>query len=90
MSYTSIRRRNKSAAMLLRLWAFFGNEDLWYELVRQGGTDGGPKWLQDLTETRLAFDHDMRVLCTHGLVEAHWTGIQNGSESSGVHGCVHS
>ncbi|KAJ4161661.1 uncharacterized protein LMH87_007687 [Akanthomyces muscarius] len=61
ISYASIRRRNKSAAMLLRLWAFFGNEDLWYELVRQGGTDGGPKWLQDLTETRLAFDHGEEV-----------------------------
>uniref|UniRef100_A0ACC1R8X0 Uncharacterized protein n=1 Tax=Lecanicillium saksenae TaxID=468837 RepID=A0ACC1R8X0_9HYPO len=92
ISYASIRRQNKSAAMLLRLWAFFGHEDLWYELVRHGGTKVGPKWLQDLTETRLAFDHGIRVLCSHGLVEAHWMGVQKGPESNGysVHGCVHS
>ena len=92
ISFASIRRRSESAAMLLRLWAFFGNEDLWYELLQQGGTKDGPKWLQDLTETRLAFDHSMRVLCSHGLVEAHSITAQNGSESSGysVHACVHS
>ncbi|KAK4044690.1 kinesin light chain [Parachaetomium inaequale] len=83
ISFESIRRRSESAAMLLRLWAFFGNEDLWYELLRRGGTEDGPKWLQDLTETRLAFDQSMRVLCSHGLVEAHSITAQNGSESSG-------
>lgn len=90
ISFASIRRQSESAAMLLRLWAFFSNEDLWYELLRRG-TKNGPKWLQDLTETRLAFDHSMRVLCSHGLVEAHPTTALNGSESSGysVHACVH-
>lgn len=78
--------------MLLRLWAFFDNEDLWYELVQEGGTANGPKWLRDLTETRLAFEYGMRELCNHGLVEAHFTAAQSGAESSGysVHSCVHS
>ncbi|CRK14677.1 hypothetical protein BN1708_011202 [Verticillium longisporum] len=91
ISYDSIRQRSESAAMLLRLWAFFGNEDLWFELLRQGREDG-PKWLQDLTESRLVFDESMRVLCSHGLVEAHSTTVQPGPESNGysVHGCVHS
>ncbi|KAL6362010.1 hypothetical protein LRP88_05493 [Fusarium phalaenopsidis] len=69
ISYTSIRRRSESAAMLLRLWAYFGNEDLWYELLRRGGTENGPKWLQDLTATRPAFDQGLRMLSNHGLVE---------------------
>ncbi|KAG9250683.1 uncharacterized protein F5Z01DRAFT_640089 [Emericellopsis atlantica] len=92
ISYASIRRHSESAAMLLRLWAFFGNEDLWYELLRRGVTEDGPKWLQVLTATRLAFDQGMRVLCNHGLVEAHWAISQNGAESNGysVHACVHS
>ncbi|KAK3177704.1 hypothetical protein K4F52_009552 [Lecanicillium sp. MT-2017a] len=92
ISYASIRQRNESAAMLLRLWAFFGNEDLWYELVRRGRTENGPQWLWDLTETRLAFEYGMRELCNHGLVEAHFTVSQCGTESSGygVHSCVHS
>ncbi|KAH6623745.1 hypothetical protein F5144DRAFT_633030 [Chaetomium tenue] len=37
ISFASIRRQGEPAAMLLRLWAFFGNEDLWYELLRRGG-----------------------------------------------------
>ena len=91
ISFASIRRRSESAAMLLRLWAFFGNEDLWYELLRRRGTKDGPKWLRDLTETRLAFDQSMRMLCSHGLVEPGSITAQNGSESSGysVHACVH-
>lgn len=77
--------------MLLRLWAFFGNEDLWFELLRQGREDG-PKWFQDLTESHNTLDESMRVLYSHGLVEAHSTTPQSASESSGysVHGCVHS
>ncbi|KAM3533696.1 hypothetical protein MY4038_003011 [Beauveria bassiana] len=92
ISYASIHRRNESAAMLLRLWAFFDNEDLWYELVQRGRLAGGPKWLRDLTETRLTFEHGMRELCNHGLVEAHFTAAQSGAESRGysVHSCVHS
>jgi tetratricopeptide (TPR) repeat protein len=97
ISFESIRRQSESAAMLLRLWAFFGNEDLWYELLRkellwQGGMEDGPQWFRDLTETRLAFDQTMRVLCSHGLVEPHSTTAQTRSESSGysVHACVHS
>jgi tetratricopeptide (TPR) repeat protein len=91
MSYESVQRQNEAAAMLLRLWAFFGHEDLWYELLRQGREDG-PKWLRDLTETRLSFDYGMRVLCNHGLVEARSTGPLDGPECGGysVHGCVHS
>ncbi|KAJ1338605.1 nephrocystin-3 [Microdochium nivale] len=91
ISYASIRRQSESAAMLLRLWAFFGHEDLWYELLRQGREDA-PKWFQDLTESRLEFHHVMRILCSHGLAEVHSTATQVGSESSGysVHGCVHS
>ncbi|KAH6627252.1 hypothetical protein B0J18DRAFT_366270 [Chaetomium sp. MPI-SDFR-AT-0129] len=92
ISYASVRRQNESAAMLLRLWAFFDKEDLWYELLRAGCTWVGPKWLQDLTETRLAFEESMRLLCSHGLVEAHSITAQRRPESRGysVHACVHS
>ena len=74
------------------VFIFFGNEDLWYELLQPGGKDNGPQWLQDLTATRLVFDQGMRMLCNHGLVEAHSVSSQNGAESNGysVHGCVHS
>ncbi|KAK3297151.1 uncharacterized protein B0H64DRAFT_416349 [Chaetomium fimeti] len=86
ISFASIQRQSESAAMLLRLWAFFGNEDLWYELLQQGGTRRDEpewKWLQDLTETRLAFEQNMRVLCGHGLVEVHSITAQTGSGLGG-------
>ena len=91
VSYASIQRISMSAAMLLRLWAFFANEDLWFELLRES-RDNGRMWLQDLTANRLAFDEGMRVLCNHGLVEAHSILSLYGAESNGysVHGCVHS
>ena len=91
VSYESIRRQNEPAAMLLRLWAYFGHEDLWYELLREGDEDK-QAWLRSLTETQLAFDAGMRVLCSHGLIEAQPGGTQEEPECSGysVHACVHS
>ncbi|KAK6697640.1 hypothetical protein SNK04_013849 [Fusarium graminearum] len=32
ISYQNVEKRNKSSAMLLRLWAYFDHDDLWYEL----------------------------------------------------------
>ncbi|CAG1984541.1 unnamed protein product, partial [Fusarium graminearum] len=33
ISYQNVEKRNKSSAMLLRLWAYFDHDDLWYELL---------------------------------------------------------
>ncbi|KAH8652837.1 hypothetical protein BGZ61DRAFT_511124 [Ilyonectria robusta] len=91
ISYRHIERQSPIAAMLLRQWACFSNEDLWYELLKDGGLDG-PGWLAEMTNDKLEFHRVMRILCSHGLVEADPPSTAQQAESRGysVHGCVHS
>ncbi|KAJ5160437.1 Disease resistance protein [Penicillium canariense] len=91
LSYRYIQRQSPTAAMLLRQWAYFASEDLWYELLADSGPEK-PEWLGALTENKLTFHASLRLLCSYGLVEADPTTILHRVESRGysVHGCVHS
>ncbi|KAJ5753069.1 Disease resistance protein [Penicillium odoratum] len=91
LSYQHIQQQSPIAAMLLRQWAYFASEDLWYELLKDSGPDQ-PEWLSTLTENKLTFHKNLRLLCSHGLVEADATTPLQHVESRGysVHGCVHS
>ncbi|GKT51713.1 nephrocystin-3 [Colletotrichum spaethianum] len=90
VSFNHIQQQSRGAAMLLRLWAYFDNEDLWFELLQEAGAKG-PDWLQDITEDKFNFNATIRVLCEHGLVEADPPTKETGIDSRGysVHGCVH-
>ncbi|KAK1624823.1 hypothetical protein BDP81DRAFT_474599, partial [Colletotrichum phormii] len=90
ISFNLIQQQSRGAATLLRLWAYFDNEDLWYELLQDVGSEG-PVWLQDITKDNLIFNITMRLLCEHGLVEADLITKETEGESRGysVHGCVH-
>jgi hypothetical protein len=68
LSLDHIKQQSELLAKLLKLWAYFDNQDLWFELLREGRT-GGPDWLYQLTEDELAFNQVVRVLCDHGLIE---------------------
>ncbi|KAK9853410.1 hypothetical protein MYU51_006489 [Penicillium brevicompactum] len=91
ISYRYIQQQSPIAAMLLQQWAYFASEDLWYELLEDSGPEK-PEWLGALTENKLIFHKSLRVLCSHGLVEADPTTTLQRVESRGysVHGCVHS
>ncbi|KAK5992301.1 Kinesin light chain 1 [Cladobotryum mycophilum] len=82
ISYKHIKRENEAAAMVLKLWAYFDNEDLWYELLQRGESDT-TSWLGELVQDELRFHQAMRVLCRYSLVEA-------GSRGYSIHGCIHS
>ncbi|KAN0071560.1 HET domain containing protein [Elaphomyces granulatus] len=90
LSFNQVKQRNELSAKLLRLWAYFDNQDLWFELLRHGGSKD-PNWIRELTEDKLAFNGAVRVLSDHGLVEVDMSS-QELIESRGysVHGCVHS
>jgi Tfp pilus assembly protein PilF len=77
--------------MLLQLWAYFDNQDLWFELLREG-RNGAPDWLCQITEDELSFNQAVRVLCDHGLVEVDKSSGGSGYETKGygMHSCVHS
>lgn len=92
ISYEHICSQNESAGKLLRLWGYFDNQDLWYELLAQG-SDYGPEWFSKMVCDELSFNEAIRLLCDHGLVESHGASVGNSSDevSSGysMHGCVH-
>ncbi|VUC28876.1 unnamed protein product [Clonostachys rosea] len=89
VTYAQLKQKSEPAAMLLKLWAYFDNQDLWYELLGTRSADG-PPWLQEITRNRICFDMTMRLICNHGLAEAN-SDPEYGVFSRGysVHQCVH-
>jgi tetratricopeptide (TPR) repeat protein len=87
MSLEHIKSENESAAQLLRLWAYLDNQDVWYELLAASKTDG-PEWFSDVVQDELSFNHVIRLLCDHGLVEPS-DGPGGLSRGYGMHSCVH-
>ncbi|KAG4427572.1 hypothetical protein IFR05_016945, partial [Cadophora sp. M221] len=90
ISFDNIKQRNPLSADLLRLWAYFDNQDLWFQLLRHSDSDD-PHWIRELTKDDLSFDNAIRVLSNHGLVEVA-NSSQESTDSTGysIHGCVHS
>ena len=90
ISFDHVEKQSPLSAKLLRLWAYFDNQDLWFELLRHGDNQD-PKWIRELTEDELSFHGEMRVLINHGLVEVA-TSSEQWIESKGysIHKCVHS
>jgi tetratricopeptide (TPR) repeat protein len=91
ISYAQVKRENSIAAMLLRLWAYFDKEDIWFELLQKANSSG-PPWFKALTDDALGFNQAVRVLCDYRLVEGDTSMRERGAESGGygMHGCVHS
>ena len=90
LSLDQIVQQNELSAQLLKFWAYFDNEDIWFELLQHGrSSDIG--WASELVEDELSFDQTMRALCNYGLVEAA-IPLEEMVESGGysIHSCVHS
>ncbi|KAI1772656.1 hypothetical protein F4818DRAFT_453453 [Hypoxylon cercidicola] len=92
ISYAHIEDQNPASATLLRLWAYFDNEDLWYELLLEGLSRDGKEYLNGIVADKISFNEAIRVLYDHGLVEPEVSMKEPGGESNGysMHGCVHS
>ncbi|KAH7413483.1 hypothetical protein BKA64DRAFT_355752 [Cadophora sp. MPI-SDFR-AT-0126] len=90
ISFDNVKQQNPLSADLLRLWAYFDNQDLWFELLRHSDSED-PEWIRELTKDELSFDSAVRVLSSHGLVEMAMSS-QEWLESKGysIHACVHS
>src|SRR5467141_734943 len=90
LSFDHVKQRNELSAKLLRLWAYFDNQDIWFELLRHSDLED-PEWIRELTKDELSFNEAVRVLSDHGLVEVDMSS-QELIESRGysIHGCVHS
>ena len=90
LSFDRVKQQNELSSKLLRLWAYFDNQDIWFELLRHGDS-ADPEWIRELTKDELSFNGAVRVLSDHGLVEVN-TSSQERMESRGysIHSCVHS
>ncbi|KAI1210264.1 P-loop containing nucleoside triphosphate hydrolase protein [Annulohypoxylon truncatum] len=88
ISFLHIKHQNPASAALLRLWAYFDHEDLWYELLHERRKS---QYLQGIVGDRINFDKAIRVLHDHGLIEADISIEERAGESQGysMHGCVH-
>ena len=88
LSFEQIKRQNRLSANLLKLWAYFDREDVWFELL-QHGRSIDCDWIQELTEDELSFNEAVRLLCNYGLVDSD-SSSHEGSRGYSMHSCVHS
>jgi len=90
VTYDRIRGQNAASAQLLKLWAYFDKQDVWFGLLRHA-YDTDDEWIQKLTEDELSFNEAVRLLCEYGLVHPEPSlGPSSKSAGYGVHSCVHS
>lgn len=57
-----------SAAKLLKLLAYFDNQNIWYGLLSAGLTEKSPIWLQELMVDEVDFESVMRTLVYYCLM----------------------
>ena len=88
VSYDNIQHRSNVSANLTRLWAYFDNEDLWFELLHFYGPNG-PEWPRELTKDQLSFHKAFLLLCDHRIVEP-CPSLDENAETKGysIHSCV--
>ncbi len=68
LSVQQIKKQNKSAEKLLQLWAYFDNQDLWFQLLAAGKEDS-PEWFATIINDEMCFIEVIRLLCDHALIE---------------------
>ncbi|SLM38232.1 nb-arc and tpr domain protein, partial [Lasallia pustulata] len=83
LSFKHIQSQNESAGNLLRLWAYFDNQDVWFQLLA-AGSEGSPVWFATIVYDELSFNEAIRLLCDHALIES-----LEMSGGYGMHNCVH-
>lgn len=93
LSYDQVQMQSPLAAHLLQWWAYFDNEDIWYELLqgrRRRRHEDDPSWMGDLSN-ELDFNSAMGTLSDYGLVET-FAGALDSTRSRGysIHSCLHS
>jgi tetratricopeptide (TPR) repeat protein len=85
-----IEKQNAASAQLLKLWAYFDKQDLWFGLLQPAHATND-EWIQKLTRDELDFNKAVRLLCEYGLAYPDTlSGQLFGYAGYSVHSCVHS
>ena len=56
LSFDHVKQRNELSARLLRLWAYFDNQDIWFKLLWHGDPEDS-KWIYKLIKDELSFNN---------------------------------
>jgi tetratricopeptide (TPR) repeat protein len=89
VTFDRIQQQNGASAKLLKLWAYFDRQDLWFDLLRHA--DSADESIQKLTKDELYFNEAIILLCNFGLVDLDPSPQQQvGPRKYSVHSCVHS
>jgi tetratricopeptide (TPR) repeat protein len=90
LSYEHVMKQNLLSAKLLQFWAYFDNQDVWFDLLRHSDSSS-PTWFSDLIVDEVEFTKAIRVLCNHALVEVEQSSEERiEGDGYSMHGCVHS
>jgi tetratricopeptide (TPR) repeat protein len=90
VTFDLIRKQNAASAQLLKLWAYFDKQDVWFELI-QHARSADDEWIQKLTSDKASFNEAVRLLCEYGLAHPEPSlGQPSRFAGYGVHSCVHS
>ncbi|KAL3436907.1 nucleoside phosphorylase domain-containing protein [Aspergillus tetrazonus] len=70
ITYKEIQKHDTTAAKLLLLLAFFDNQDIWYELIRNRlDYSNPPPWFEAAVSSKLVFKTKIKALVEFSLVE---------------------
>jgi tetratricopeptide (TPR) repeat protein len=89
ITFDRIQQQNGASAKLLKLWAYFDRQDLWFDLLRHANFIDD-EMIQKLTGNIINFNEAITLLCTFGLVDLDKSPQQVGVRGYSVHSCVHS
>lgn len=90
LSLDNVRKRNPLSERLLKLWAYFDNQDIWFQLLQKAQSEG-PEWLSEIMQDEIEIDWTMQALCENSLImqEPDLPAEDQGSRGYSIHGCVH-
>ena len=83
-------QQNIYSAKLLKLWAYFDNQNLWFKLL-QKKKFSGLNWLCQITKDKFSFNDALRILYNLSLVEFNKPSKRNEIKlrKYKMHSCVH-
>lgn len=84
LTYYQLAKNDPVAADVLKLLAYFDNQEIWFELLHAGLRDDLPDWIQEVAGDHIDFENTMGTLVDYCLIE-----IQPFTRSYSMHNCVH-
>lgn len=84
ISYAELEKNSPAAAKVLKVLAYFGNQNLRYEYFHANISINSRKWIRRLFEDEVVLEGIFRTLANYCFLE-----IQRSSKSWSMHNCVH-